>query len=41
VCRAAVPLMRAQQFGRVINLADSTAREAGSISAAGAPVSCR
>ena len=33
VCRAAVPLMRAQEFGRVINLAGSTAREAGSISA--------
>ena len=33
VCRAAVPLMRAQKFGRIINLAGSTAREAGSISA--------
>ena len=33
VCRSAVPLMRAQKFGRIINLAGSTAREAGSISA--------
>ena len=33
VCRATVPLMRAQGFGRIINLAGSTAREAGSISA--------
>jgi NAD(P)-dependent dehydrogenase (short-subunit alcohol dehydrogenase family) len=33
VCRAAVPLMRAQKFGRIINLAGSTARESGSISA--------
>src|ERR1700722_11139113 len=28
LCRAAVPLMRAQGFGRIINLAGSTAREA-------------
>jgi NAD(P)-dependent dehydrogenase (short-subunit alcohol dehydrogenase family) len=33
VCRHVVPLMRAQQYGRIINLAGSTAREAGSISA--------
>ena len=33
VCRAAVPLMRAQKYGRIINIAGSTAREAGSISA--------
>jgi NAD(P)-dependent dehydrogenase (short-subunit alcohol dehydrogenase family) len=32
-CRSAVPLMREQKFGRIINLAGSTAREAGSISA--------
>ena len=33
VCRAAVPLMRREKFGRIINLAGSTAREAGAISA--------
>jgi NAD(P)-dependent dehydrogenase (short-subunit alcohol dehydrogenase family) len=33
VCRSAVPLMRRERFGRIINLAGSTAREAGSISA--------
>jgi NAD(P)-dependent dehydrogenase (short-subunit alcohol dehydrogenase family) len=33
VCRNVVPLMRAQQFGRIINLAGSTARHTGSISA--------
>jgi NAD(P)-dependent dehydrogenase (short-subunit alcohol dehydrogenase family) len=33
VCRGAVPLMRAQGYGRIINLAGSTAREAGSIAA--------
>lgn len=33
VCRNVVPLMRAQRFGRIINVAGSTARHAGSISA--------
>jgi NAD(P)-dependent dehydrogenase (short-subunit alcohol dehydrogenase family) len=33
VCRGVVPLMRAQGYGRIINLAGSTAREAGSIAA--------
>jgi NAD(P)-dependent dehydrogenase (short-subunit alcohol dehydrogenase family) len=33
LCRNVVPLMREQQYGRIINLAGSTAREAGSISA--------
>lgn len=33
VCRDVVPLMRREKFGRIINLAGSTAREAGSISA--------
>jgi NAD(P)-dependent dehydrogenase (short-subunit alcohol dehydrogenase family) len=33
VCRSAVPLMRREKFGRIINLAGSTAREAGAISA--------
>jgi NAD(P)-dependent dehydrogenase (short-subunit alcohol dehydrogenase family) len=33
VCRNAVPLMREQKYGRIINLAGSTARHAGSISA--------
>jgi NAD(P)-dependent dehydrogenase (short-subunit alcohol dehydrogenase family) len=33
VCRSTVPLMRREKFGRIINLAGSTAREAGSISA--------
>jgi len=32
-CRNVVPLMRGQRYGRIINLAGSTAREAGSISA--------
>jgi NAD(P)-dependent dehydrogenase (short-subunit alcohol dehydrogenase family) len=33
VCRSVVPLMREQQYGRIINIAGSTARHAGSISA--------
>jgi NAD(P)-dependent dehydrogenase (short-subunit alcohol dehydrogenase family) len=33
VCRSAVPLMRQRNFGRIVNIAGSTAREAGSISA--------
>jgi len=33
MCRAVVPLMRAGGWGRIINLAGSTAREAGSIGA--------
>lgn len=33
VCRNVVPLMRRENFGRIINIAGSTAREAGSISA--------
>lgn len=33
VCRSAVPLMKRQKFGRIINLAGSTSRETGSISA--------
>jgi NAD(P)-dependent dehydrogenase (short-subunit alcohol dehydrogenase family) len=32
-CRSVVPLMREQGFGRIINLAGSTSRESGSISA--------
>jgi NAD(P)-dependent dehydrogenase (short-subunit alcohol dehydrogenase family) len=32
-CRSVVPLMRQQGFGRIINIAGSTAREAGHISA--------
>jgi NAD(P)-dependent dehydrogenase (short-subunit alcohol dehydrogenase family) len=33
LCRSAVPLMRQGKYGRIINLAGSTARHAGSISA--------
>jgi NAD(P)-dependent dehydrogenase (short-subunit alcohol dehydrogenase family) len=33
MCRNVVPLMREQKYGRIINLAGSTAREAGSLSA--------
>src|ERR1700743_1813360 len=33
MCRSTVPLMRAQKYGRIINLAGSTARHAGSIGA--------
>jgi NAD(P)-dependent dehydrogenase (short-subunit alcohol dehydrogenase family) len=33
LCRSVVPLMRQEKYGRIINLAGSTARHAGSISA--------